>query len=72
MQAKAARFSASVQSTDWFASCCTRGARLTVAQDGRRGDPWPYNHAGSGECRMNPVGNAFSFVSPDGKGLPTE
>jgi hypothetical protein len=42
---KAARFSASAQSTDWFDSCCARGARFTVAHDGRRGDPWPHNHA---------------------------
>jgi hypothetical protein len=49
---KAARFSASAQSTDWFDSCCARGARFTVAQDGRWGDPWPPNHAESGECRF--------------------
>ena len=29
-----------------------RGARFTIAQDGRRGDPWPHNHAESGECRL--------------------
>src|SRR5947207_3426251 len=38
---KAECFSASAQSTDWFDSCCARGARFTVAHDGRRGDPWP-------------------------------
>ena len=51
---KAARFSASGQSTDWFDSCCACGARFTVAHDGRRGDPWPHNHAESGECRLKP------------------
>jgi len=50
---KPARFSALAQSTDWFDPCCARGARFTVAHDGRRGDPWPHNHAGSGECRVN-------------------
>jgi hypothetical protein len=69
---KVARFSASAQSIDWFDPCCARGARFTVAHNGRRGEPWPHNHAESGECRINPVGNEFSFVSPDGKGPPTE
>ena len=50
---KAARFSASAQSTDWFDSCGARGARFTVAHDGPRRDPWPHNRAESGECRVH-------------------
>ena len=38
---KAARFSASAQSTDWFDAWRARDARFTVAQDGRRGDDGP-------------------------------
>ena len=25
---------------------------IYVARDGRRGDPWPHNHAESGKCRI--------------------
>jgi hypothetical protein len=49
---KAARFSASAQSTDWVVSRCARGARFTIAHDGRRGKPWPHSHTESGECRL--------------------
>jgi hypothetical protein len=52
---KAARVSASAQSTDWFDSCCAGGSRFTVARAGRRCDPWRHNHAESGECRFNRV-----------------
>ena len=47
---KAARFSASAQPVDWF-DLGTRCA-IYVACDGRRGDPWPHNHAESGKCRI--------------------
>jgi hypothetical protein len=36
---KTARFSASTQSTGSSTTRCGRGARFTVAQDARRGDP---------------------------------
>jgi hypothetical protein len=38
--------------SDWFDSCCRTRCAFTIAQDGRRGDPWPHNHAESGECRL--------------------
>jgi hypothetical protein len=58
---KAARFSASAQSTDWFDSCCARGAQFTVARAGRRCDPWPHNHAESGECRFS-IGGVWGLT----------
>jgi hypothetical protein len=62
---KAARFSASAQSTDWFDSCCARRARFAVARAGRRCDPWPHSHAESGECRfiLNTCGGSSSTAS---------
>jgi hypothetical protein len=30
----------------------SRGARFTVAHDGRRGDPWPHNQAESGNVGL--------------------
>ena len=59
---KCERFSASAQSTDWFDSCCARRARFAVARAGRRCDPWPHNHAESGECR--PFGS-WPWVAQD-------
>jgi len=41
---KAARFSASAQSTEWLVSRCARGARFTIAHDRRRRKPWRHSH----------------------------